>query len=237
MYKTLTLVTLIATLNTSLAAEKAKVAEFAITPTVTFDSGYTTRATHLGLQAQKNSAFVASSISLSNPSLTPTLSATYFLKGESKNQVVLDGSLAKEVSLMGMTAVAAGGVQKRIVDETTQDDSLTGYVGLRFVKIPVVTAIATPYISVNRDFDSDLFGATVGLDRTLNLGKLGLTPRVEAHFYDKHTSYTAGGALAYNGFKYAKPYVDVSYVTTDTAVIARKFDGNLALTTGIKLSF
>lgn len=238
MHNTLKLVTLIATLNAaSLFAAEAVRAEFSITPKVTFDSGYTTRATHLGLQIQKNSAFVASSIALSNPILTPTVSATYFLKGESQNQVVLDGSLSKDVQFGPISAIAAGGLQKRIIDGNAQDDTLTAYAGLRFSKLPLLTAIAAPYISVNKDFDSDLFGTTVGLDRTFMISTVSLTPRVEAHFYDKHTSYSAGGTVAYNGMKYLKPYVDISYVTTDTSVASRKFDGNIAVTSGLKMSF
>jgi hypothetical protein len=67
--------------------------------------------------------------------------------------------------------------------------------------------------------------------------KVDVTPRAEAYLYDKHTAYTFGSSVTYTGLKYVKPYVDVSYVTSDTTLAARKFEGNLALVTGVKLSF
>ncbi len=210
--------------------------EITITPKVTLDSGYTTRANHLGLQIQKNSAFVSSSVSLENSVVTPTISSTYFMAGENKSQIMLDASLAKGLTLGPITAVSVVGVQKRFIDGGFED-SFTAYGGLRLVKVPLLSAIATPYVSVARDFNYDLLGTTLGMDRTFTLGSVSLTPRAEAYLFDKHTAYTAGGNLAYNGFKYVKPYVDVAYVTSDTALAARKFEGNLAATVGVKMSF
>lgn len=244
MYNTLKLVTLTLTVSTftllaSIAAEAPPAQAnkgFTVTPKVTLDSGYTTRANHLGLQMQKNSAFVSSSVSLQNDIVTPTLSSTYYIAGENKSQIVVDGSLSKGLTLGPITAVSYAGVQKRIIDGAFED-SFSAYAGMRFVKIPVLSVVATPYVTVSRDFNYDLFGATIGLDRTFTIGKIELTPRAEAFLFDKHTAYTAGGNLAYAGFKYVKPYVDVSYVTTDTALAGRKFEGNLSATAGVKMSF
>ena len=111
------------------------------------------------------------------------------------------------------------------------------YAGLRLTKVPLLSSVATPYVTVSRDFNYHLFGTTVGLDRTFTVKSLQLTPRVEAYIFDKHTSYTAGGNLAYTGFRYMKPYIDVSYVTSDTTLAARKFEGNMAATVGVKMSF
>ena len=217
-------------------AAAAKVPEFTITPKVSFDVGYVTRANHLGLQIQKNSAFVSSSVSLENSVVTPTISSTYFMAGENKSQIMLDASLTKGLTLGPITAVSVVGIQKRFIDGGFED-SFTAYGGLRLVKVPLLSAIATPYVSVARDFNYDLLGTTLGMDRTFTLGSVSLTPRAEAYLFDKHTAYTAGGNLAYNGFKYVKPYVDVAYVTSDTALAARKFEGNLAATVGVKMSF
>ena len=210
--------------------------EFVVTPRVEFDSGYTTRANHLGLQIQKNSAFVASTVSLENSFLTPQVGVTYFIRGENAEQFVFDANVSRRLGndVIGLTAV--GGVEKRMIGGAFSD-TLTAYGGLRLNKFPVLTVLATPYVKVARDFDNRLFGATVGIDRSFALGRVELTPRVEAYLYDKHTSYTAGGTLAYTGIKYLKPYIDVGYVTSDTVLAARKFEGNLAFTTGVKLSF
>ena len=239
MNKIIAAVAALTIINLNAIAASAPLAaktEFSVTPKVSFDSGYTTRANHLGLQIQKNSAFVSSSVSLENPVVTPTISSTYFMAGEDKSQVMLDASLTKGLTLGPVTAVSAVGVQKRFIDGGFED-SFTAYAGLRFVKVPLLTSIATPYVSIARDFNYDLFGTTVGVDRTFTLGSVSLTPRAEAYLFDKHTSYTAGGNLAYNGFKYVKPYVDVAYVTSDTTLAARKFEGNLAATVGVKMSF
>ena len=210
--------------------------EFVITPRVEFDSGYTTRDNHLGLQFQKNSAFVASKVSLENSFLTPQVGVKYFIRGENAEQFVFDANVSRRLGndVIGLTAV--GGVEKRMIGGAF-NDTLTAYGGLRLNKFPVLTVLATPYVTVARDFDTRLFGVTVGVDRTFALGRVELTPRVEAYLYDKYTSYTAGGTLAYTGIKYLKPYNDVGYVTSDTDLAARKFEGNLAFTTGVKLSF
>lgn len=220
------------------AASVAKEQEFKITPKVSFDVGYVTRANHLGLQIQKNSAFSSAAVSLENSVLTPTVGATYYMAGENSDQVVLDGSLSKAFGDQSVKLVTTAGIQNRVISGTFAD-SFSAYAGVRLVKFPVVTLLATPYVTLARDFNFDLFGATVGLDRTISLSRLNvdLTARAEAYLYDKHTSYTAGASAAYTGFKYVKPYVDISYVTSDTALAARKFEGNLALTTGVKLSF
>lgn len=208
--------------------------ELVVTPKVSFDSGYATRATHLGLQIQKNSAFFNSTVSLENSFLTPTLSATHYLAGENKSQTVLDASVSK--GLFNNWGTATVGVENRMIGGGL-GDTFTGYVGLRLNRVPILSSIATPYITVARDFDLSLVGATVGLDRTFKFSNIELSPRVEAYIYDKHKSYIAGSQIAYAGFKYIKPYVDVSYVTTDTSLAARKFDGNIAAVAGIKLSF
>lgn len=220
---TLTLLTL---------AFSAFAAEFTVTPKVDFDAGYVTRANHLGLQIQKNSAFASSSVSLQNSFATPKVSATHYFAAETQSQTVLDASLSKTFFGQNITA----GVQKRVIEGNIQDN-FTAYAGLRLENLPIVSKIATPYVSVNRDFTLDLIGTTVGLDRTFTFKNFALTPRAEAYVYDKHTSYTAGGTLAYVGMKYLKPYIDLSYVTSDTALANRKFEGNLALVTGVKLSF
>jgi hypothetical protein len=219
-----------------LMARAAAKAEFVVTPRVTFDSGYTTRANHLGLQFQKNSAFVASTVALENSVLTPQVGVTYFIRGESAEQAVFDANVSRRLGNDFIALTAVGGVEKRMIGGAFSD-TLTAYGGVRLNKFPVLTVLATPYVRVARDFDTRLFGATVGVDRTFTLGSVELTPRAEAYLYDKHTSYTAGGTLAYTGVKYLKPYIDVGYVTTDTALAARKFEGNLAFTTGVKLSF
>lgn len=210
--------------------------DFTVTPRVSFDSGYTTRANHLGLQIQKNSAFVSSSVSLENSIATPTISSTYFIAGENKSQIVVDASLSKPITVGPLTLATVAGVQKRFIDGAFED-TFTAYAGARLTKVPLLSAIATPYVTVSRDFNYELFGTTVGLDRTFNVSSLAITPRVEAYLFDKHTSYVAGGNITYTGMKHLKPYVDVSYVTTDTAFVARKFEGNLAATVGVRMSF
>jgi len=219
-----------------LMARAAAKTEFVVTPRVTFDSGYTTRANHLGLQFQKNSAFVASTVALENSILTPQVGVTYFVRGENADQAVFDANVSRRLGNDFIALTAVGGVEKRMIGGAFSD-TLTAYGGVRLNKFPVLTTLATPYVRVARDFDTRLFGATVGVDRTFTLGSVEFTPRAEAYLYDKHTSYTAGGTLAYTGVKYLKPYVDVGYVTSDTALAARKFEGNLAFTTGVKLSF
>jgi hypothetical protein len=94
-------------------------------------------------------------------------------------------------------------------------------------------------VTVARDFDNHLFGTTIGLDRSIVVKRINveITPRVEAYLYDKHTTWLAGATVSYTGIKYIKPYVDASYVTSDTALAGRKFEGNFALITGVKLSF
>lgn len=220
----------------SLMTRAVAKSEFVVTPRVTFDSGYTTRANHLGLQFQKNSAFVASTVALENSILTPQVGVTYFIRGENADQAIFDANVSRRLGNDVVAMTAVGGVEKRMIGGAFSD-TLTAYGGLRLNKFPVLTVLATPYVKVARDFDTRLFGATVGVDRTFVLGRVELTPRAEAYLFDKHTSYTAGGTLAYTGIKYLKPYVDVGYVTTDTALVARKFEGNLAFTTGVKLSF
>jgi len=210
--------------------------EFVVTPRVAFDSGYTTRANHLGLQFQKNSAFVASTIALENSFLTPQLGVTYFIRGENAEQAVFDANVSRKLGNGAIEVTAVGGVEKRMIGGAFSD-TFTAYGGFRLNKFPILTTLATPYVRVARDFDTQLFGATLGVDRTFTLGQVELTPRVEAYLYDKHTSYTAGGTLAYTGVKYLKPYIDIGYVTSDTALAARRFDGNLAFTTGVKVSF
>lgn len=223
---------------TASAQAAAKPTEFTITPKVSFDVGYVTRANHLGLQIQKNSAFSSVTVSLENSIVTPTVGATYYMAGENADQVVIDGSLSKIFGNDLIKAVGTAGVQKRVIGGDLED-SFSAYAGVRLVKFPIITLLATPYVTVARDFNYDLLGATVGLDRTISINSLNvdLTPRVEAYLYNKHTSYTAGSSATYTGFKYVKPYVDVSYITSDTSVAARKFDGNLAVVTGIKFSF
>jgi|GEM_PF-6914229 len=206
--------------------------EFTVTPKVDLDAGYATRANHLGLQIQKNSAFAAASVALQNSFATPRVSATHYFAGETQSQTVLDASLTKAFFGQNITA----GVQKRLIDGGVQDN-FTAYVGMRLENLPLVSKVATPYVSVNRDFTLDLIGTTVGIDRTFTFKNLALTPRAEAYLYDKHTSYSAGGTLSYIGFKYVKPYLDVSYVTSDTSLANRRFEGNLALVTGIRMSF
>ena len=215
-----------------------KATEFTITPKVSFDVGYVTRANHLGLQIQKNSAFSAVAVSLENSVLTPSVGATYFMGGEDADQVVLDGSLSKVLGTDSIKVVTTAGVQQRVIGGVTED-SFSAYAGFRLIKFPVLTVLATPYVTFAKDFNYDLSGVTVGLDRTISISSLNidLTPRVEAYLYNKHTSYTAGSSLTYTGFKYVKPYIDASYVTSDTTLAARKFEGNLALVTGIKISF
>lgn len=225
------LLTSIITINAAYAAPAR--AEFTVTPKVEFDAGYTTRANHLGLQIQKNSAFASSSVSLQNNFLTPKIAATYFFAGEEKGQVALDASVNNRV--LSVASVSYG-VQKRFIDGAT-DDTFTAYTNLRLDSVPYLSKLATPYVTVSRDFSLNLVGATVGVDRAFSFGKLTMTPRAEAYFFDKHTSYLAGSSLAYTGLRYVKPYVDLSYVTTDTALANRKFQGNLALTTGLKMSF
>jgi len=219
-------------------AAAAKVPEFTITPKVSFDVGYVTRANHLGLQIQKNSAFGSATVSLENSVVTPTVGMTYYAAGENADQVVLDGSLSKVLGNDSIKVVTTAGVQQRIIGGALED-SFSAYAGVRLVKFPLLTVLATPYVTVARDFNYDLLGATVGLDRTISISslKVDVTPRAEAYLYDKHTSYTFGSSVTYTGLKYVKPYVDVSYVTSDTTLAARKFEGNLALVTGVKLSF
>lgn len=210
--------------------------EFVVTPKVEFSSGYTTRANHLGLQIQKNSAFVASKIELENKILTPAVGVTYFFQGEDSQQAVLDGSVSKLVGSESINVIVTGGVQRRIIDRRF-GDSFTTYGNFRLNSFPVLTKIVSPYVSVSRDFSYDLFGTTVGLDRAITIKSVTVTPRVEGYFYDKHTSWLAGGSIEYTGIKYLKPYVDASYITSDTALAARKFEGNFALTAGIRIKF
>lgn len=226
------LLTTIIGINIGYSAAPVK-AEFTVTPKVDFDAGYTTRANHLGLQIQKNSAFALSSVALQNNFVTPKIAATYFFAGEDKGQVALDASLNNK--LLGI-ASASYGVQKRFIDGAA-DDTFTAYAGLRLDSVPYLSKLATPYVTVSRDFSLNLIGTTVGIDRTFSLGKFAMTPRAEAYLFDKHTSYLAGGSLAYTGLRYVKPYVDLSYVTTDTSLANRKFEGNMTLTTGLKMSF
>jgi len=214
----------------------ATAAEFKVTPQVGFDVGYTTRANHLGLQFQKNSAFVASTVALSNKIVTPEVGVTYYIRGESAQQAVLDANLSRNIGDGNIVFNLKGGVEKRVIAGAFTD-TFTAYGTLRLDKFPVLTKIASPYVTVARDFDTELFGTTVGLDRTFSYRGVSLTPRVEGYFYNKHTSWLAGGELSYTGIKYVTPYVDASYVTSDTTLAARKFEGNFALTTGVRFKF
>lgn len=236
MNKIIIALTVLTIVNFKASAATSGAKDFVVTPKVSIDSGYTTRANHLGLQIQKNSAFVSSSVSLENDIVTPTLSSTYFIAGENKSQIVVDASLSKPITVGPLTLSTMAGVQKRFIDGSFED-TFTAYAGARLTKVPLLSSVATPYVTVSRDFNFELFGTTVGLDRTFNVNSLALTPRVEAYFFDKHTSYIAGGNVTYTAMKYVKPYLDVSYVTTDTALAARKFEGNLIATIGVRMSF
>ena len=209
--------------------------EFTITPKVNLESGYVTKVTYLGLENQKNSAYIAGSISLENKIATPTVGVTYFLRGENADQTVLDGSLSKSIGndVIGLTLT--GGIQKRIVQ--TADDNLLGYGTVKLDKLWVITKIATPYVSVGKDFDQDLFGVTVGLDRTFSIKSVDFTPRAEMYIYDNYKSYRFGGSLVYTGIKYVRPFVDAGYVTNEDSVLARRIDGEGIVSAGLRLPF
>jgi len=209
--------------------------EFTITPKVTLESGYVTKITYLGLENQKNSSYVAGSVSLENKIVTPTIGVTYFLRGEGADQTVLDGSLSKSIgnNIIGLTLT--GGVQKRIVQ--TADDNLLGYGTVRVDKLWAITKIATPYVSIGKDFDQDLFGVTFGLDRTISIKSVDFTPRAEVYIYDNYKSYKFGGSLVYTGIKYIRPFVDAAYVTNEDSILARRMSGEGIVSAGVRLSF
>jgi hypothetical protein len=210
--------------------------EFKITPKVDLESGYVTKTSFLGLENQKNSAYVSGAIALDNSIVTPKVGVTYFFNGEGSDQTVLDASLNKNISLGSqITLSTSGGVQKRILQ--TQNDSLFAYGKVKLEKLWVVTKLATPYVVVGKDLDQDLFGVTVGLDRTFTVKKFEFTPRAEMYTYDNYKSYLAGGTLAYTGIKYVKPFADVSYCTTDSSARAKKLDGDVLATIGVKFNF
>lgn len=210
-------------------------ADFEVTPKVNLESGYATKVTYLGLENQKSSMYASAEVALENNFLTPTVGATYFFKGEAEDQTVLDISVARvfqnDFAGVGLTV----GGQKRILQ--SQPDNLLGYATLRLEKLWILTKLANPYVSVGKDFDADLFGVTVGLDRKFSIGRLDLNPYAEMYIYDNYKSYKAGGTIAYNVFKYTKPFVDVSYVTNEDSVLSRRLDGEVLATAGITFSF
>lgn len=224
-----------ALLAAMVANQSLTAAEFEVTPKVDLESGYATKVTYLGLENQKSSLYASAFVSLDNTVLTPTVGATYYFKGESEDQTVLDFSLARSLgndfARVGLTV----GAQKRIVQ--TQPDNLLGYATLRLEKLWVVTKLVNPYVSVGKDFDADLFGVTVGVDRKISIGKVDLTPYAEMYVYDNYKSYKAGGNITVNVVKYVKPFVDVSYVTNEDSVLSRRLDGEVLAVAGLRFSF
>ena len=223
-------------ITTALTSSVFAADEFKITPKVDLESGYVTKTTFLGLENQKRSAYVSGAVALQNSVVTPKVGVTYFFRGEGSDQTVLDASLNRNVALGSQLSLAVtGGVQKRIVQVT--GDNLFTYSTVKLEKLWVVTKLATPYVTVGKDLDQDLFGVTVGLDRTFNVSKFEITPRVEMYSYGNYKTYLGGGSLAYTGVKYIKPFVDVSYCTTDGSARARKLDGDVLATLGVKFNF
>jgi len=212
-------------------------AEFTVTPKVDIESGYATSVERMGLSIQKNSPFVGASVALENGWVTPKVGASYYFKAGGSQLTILDAELSKKVSFSKSVALtlSAGG-EKRIAGGIA-NDAFTAFGEVRLSDFPVLTKIFSPYVVFQNDFDSRIFGYTVGVDRTFNIKSIAITPRVEAYVYDTHTSYSAGGSISYTGIKYVRPYVSAYYITSDAALAAHRFENNTSVTAGVKLSF